>query len=167
MTGSGQQERHSPFGAEHEYAAVTGFLAQANGFRFTVLGLFLATAGFVLQQPARLTASLVLILSVLLWGAELRTRAILNFLMIRGRELESNAGNHAENPATARQFFAALETKNDQETWIGPPRRTKHGYEPRTFRLPPVVNHTLMIDLIYFVVALYCVLVLFLGPERF
>lgn len=170
MNGSEQQDRL--VGDQHEYAALTGFLAQANGFRFTVLGLFLAMAGFVLQQPARSTALLVLILSVLLWGSELRTRAILHSLMLRGLRLEGTTTpnpNHAtERPETALPFVHALGTMKGQKTWIGPPpREDGAGHERRTVSLPAVVSHTTMIDLIYLAVFLYCAAVLFFGPENF
>lgn len=170
MNGSEQQERL--VGDQQEYAALSGFLAQANGFRFTVLGLFLAAAGFVLQQPARSSALLVLTLSVLLWGTELRTRAILDSLMGRGLRLEQTArgkrGTPIEEPAAALPFVHALGTMKDQKTWIGPPPREKGvGRERRRLPLPAVVSHTMMIDLIYLAVFLYSAAVLFFGPENF
>jgi hypothetical protein len=169
MNSSAQREQ--PVRAEHEYAALTGFLGQANGFRFTVLGLFLTAAGFVLQQPGRWTALLVFVLSVLLWLSELRTRAILHSLMARGRRLEGVPTDNGDEPTEERQdalpFVHALATMKGQRTWLGPPPRQKGVDERRAFPLPTVVSHTMMIDLIYFVVGVYCLLVVFVGPESF
>jgi hypothetical protein len=169
MNGSQQRDRH--VGAEQEYAALTGFLGQANGFRFTVLGLFLTAAGFMLQQPGRWTALLVLVLSVLLWLSELRTRAILHSLMGRGRQLEATATDnrtrHSERPENALPFVQALASTEGQRTWLGWPPGEKGLQDRRAFPLPTVVSHTTMIDLIYLAVGVFCALVVFLGPESF
>ena len=47
------------------------------------------------------------------------------------------------------------------------PPRHKGVDERRAFPLPTEVSHTMMIDLIYLVVGVYCLLVVFLGPESF
>jgi hypothetical protein len=121
-----------------EYAALTGFIATANGFRFTVLGLFLATAGFVLRQPSQWTTLLVAILTILLWAAELRTRRMLLELLDRARELE---GEDEER-------FAAL-------------------LQPKENRKNRILSHTTAINLTYLVVFAYSAVVFVVGPEHF
>jgi hypothetical protein len=121
-----------------EYAALTGFIGTANGFRFTVLGLFLATAGFVLRQPSQWTTLLVAILTIMLWVAELRTRSMLLELLGRARKLE---GEDEER-------FAAL---------LQPSKDWKHR----------IVSHTMAINATYLAIFTYSVVVFVVGPEHF
>jgi uncharacterized membrane protein YbhN (UPF0104 family) len=122
---------------EAEYAALTGFLGTANGFRFTVLGLFLATAGFVLRQPSRWTTLLVAIVTVLLWAAERRTRQILESLLERRDKLEGT------DPARLLSLLA--------------PENRKHR----------ILSHTWAINLIYLVILVYSVVLFIVGPASF
>jgi hypothetical protein len=72
-----------------EYAALAGFLAAANAFRFTVLGLLLTATALAFTRPSVVTAALILFVSLFLWLAELRTRSLLSFVLERGSQIES------------------------------------------------------------------------------
>jgi hypothetical protein len=91
--------------------------------------------------------------------------------MGRGRRLEGTGTDNAHRPTEraedALPFVHALATMKGQRTWLGWPPREKGVEERRAFRLPTVVSHTMMIDLIYLVVGVYCLLVVSFGPEHF
>jgi hypothetical protein len=142
---NGQETSRHPepdISVQGEYAALTGFIGTANGFRFAGLGLFLATAGFVLRQPSRWTTLLVAIVTALLLAAELRTRLMLRELITRGCELERR-GSAADHE---RRLVSLL----------GPERR-KHRF----------LSHTTAINLTYFVIFVYSAVVFVVGPEDF
>jgi hypothetical protein len=130
------------------YKELAAYNQTVVGFRFQLLGFFLAAVGFIVSHQSRASAALLLALAIGLWLVELKNRLLLNRTGERAGEIEALLG-HAG-------FVSVLGEKVSSK---GPD--VLHGMEPRWLCF---ATHTLGLDLVYSAVASYSIYVLAGGP---
>jgi hypothetical protein len=71
-----------------EYSAISAKLNQLPSFRFALAGFYLAAVGVIVTHPACIHFVLLIVLTVVLWLVDLRTRQLLANIGSRGKKIE-------------------------------------------------------------------------------
>ena len=134
-----------------EYTSLSSYVREIVKFRFTLLGLFLATSGFIVggTNPSKEKFVLLAALSIGLWLLELRNRALLIELDTRAMQIENEywkyQGAKADEP-----FFSCQHKEGPRYTRVW------------KWKVKCPVTHAKALDFIYLVVFLYALVSLYL-----
>jgi hypothetical protein len=127
-----------------EYQAIAQFLTATLAVRFTTLGFFAATAGFIFQCSSlegNIRGPVILCLTIVVWLIEVKNRIILAKYRNRGEDIEkiwrSRCGTCFDKPF----FHRAHDYPVVHFLWLG----VKF---PASARLKRIISHSVAIDIL-------------------
>lgn len=140
-----------------EYAALCSYHNAIVGFRFTLLGFFVATVGFMLGgdfTPDK--AFLLLALTVAMYVIELRNRVLYFEMTKRAMQIEREHWGYKGQAAYEPLFCYMAKVKPDADTDAEAPEPPPYNH-PQVWgrKLPWLASHSKGLDILYCAVAVY------------